>query len=104
MSSTSQTQTQTQTQNGTSSGTDLTGVHPSAVGPSPNMPAATKTQAPTEESTDKHKDDIEKDPTYPEQKHAGKVGLGPNYHRGAVRCASPSIANTKLISAIGPGR
>ncbi|KAJ7604654.1 hypothetical protein FB45DRAFT_955572 [Roridomyces roridus] len=80
MSSTST--TQTQSSNG--SGADLTGVHPSAVGPSPNMTTATKTQPPTEQSTDRDESTVEGDSTYPEQKHAGKVGLGPNYHRGAA--------------------
>ncbi|KAJ7621230.1 hypothetical protein FB45DRAFT_1062248 [Roridomyces roridus] len=79
MSSTST--TQTQSSNG--SGADLTGVHPSAVGPSPNMTTATKTQPPSEQSTDRDESTVEGDSTYPEQKHAGKVGLGPNYHRGA---------------------
>ncbi|KAJ6598445.1 hypothetical protein DFH09DRAFT_903476 [Mycena vulgaris] len=62
---------------------DIKGVHPSAVG-SNTMPDATKTQPPNNESTNKESVEADHiDSTYPEQKHAGKVGLGPNYNQGA---------------------
>lgn len=61
------------------------GVHPSAVGtgtkPSTTTPADnnTKSDAPTDGPMPGA------DEGYPEQKHAGKVGYGPNYNQGAVR-------------------
>ncbi|KAJ7088619.1 hypothetical protein C8R44DRAFT_892684 [Mycena epipterygia] len=77
------TSTQTQSASSNSNVADINGVHPSAVG-SNTMPDATKTQAPNAEST--NKDSVEADhldSTYPEQKHAGVVGYGPNYNKGA---------------------
>ncbi|KAJ7182733.1 hypothetical protein C8R43DRAFT_967931 [Mycena crocata] len=62
---------------------DIKGAHPSAVG-STTMPDATKTQAPDHQSTNKESVDADHlDSNYPEQKHAGKVGYGPNYNQGA---------------------
>jgi len=54
-----------------------TGVHPSAVG-SATQPD-TKTPGDQQENGDKPKEDSE----YPEQKHAGMVGYGPEYNKGA---------------------
>ncbi|KAJ7489350.1 hypothetical protein FB451DRAFT_1553185 [Mycena latifolia] len=74
--------TSTQTQS-SSNVADINGVHPSAVG-SNTMPDATKTQPPNNESTNKESVEADHlDSAYPEQKHAGKVGLGPNYNQGA---------------------
>ncbi|KAJ7267401.1 hypothetical protein C8J57DRAFT_1469628 [Mycena rebaudengoi] len=58
---------------------DIKGVHPSAIGAN-TQPDATKTQPPPNASTDKSAVDNDNlKPDYPEQKHAGKVGLGPNF-------------------------
>ncbi|KAF7377607.1 Calmodulin-like protein [Mycena sanguinolenta] len=77
--------TSTQTQSRTSSNVaDIDGVHPSAVGAN-TQPDATKTQ-PTNEPEQTNKENVEGDhldSTYPEQKHAGAVGYGPNYRQGA---------------------
>ncbi|KAF7369101.1 Calmodulin-like protein [Mycena venus] len=77
--------TSTQTQPRTSSNVaDVSGVHPSAVGAN-TQPDATKTKPENEpESTNKETVDADHiDSTYPEQKHAGAVGYGPNYNQGA---------------------
>jgi uncharacterized protein YjbJ (UPF0337 family) len=64
---------------------DVGGVHPSAVGAN-TQPDATKTQPPNTESTNKESVEADHiDSTYPEQRHAGQVGYGPNYNQGAVR-------------------
>jgi hypothetical protein len=66
---------------------DIKGVHPSAVGAN-TMPDATKTQPATDNVAEAtNTESVEKDhldPMYPEQKHAGAVGYGPNYNQGAV--------------------
>ncbi|KAJ7472326.1 hypothetical protein B0H11DRAFT_1729718 [Mycena galericulata] len=90
MSTSTQSQTQSsntvdqnQTNGSSSNAGDLSGVHPSAVG-SHNMPDATKTQPPNDRSTDKDNVDQDHlDSQYPEQKHAGAVGYGPNYNQKA---------------------
>ncbi|KAJ7678122.1 hypothetical protein DFH06DRAFT_901742, partial [Mycena polygramma] len=53
-------------------------VHPSAVGAN-TQPDATKT-LPNNETPSTNKPSVEGDSTYPEQKHAGAVGYGPNYN------------------------
>ncbi|KAJ6551369.1 hypothetical protein B0H19DRAFT_1157366 [Mycena capillaripes] len=76
------TSTQPQTESRTSStAANINGVHPSAVGAN-TLPDATKTQ-PTNEAQSTNKEAVDADhldPTYPEQKHAGAVGYGPNYN------------------------
>ncbi|KAJ7750398.1 hypothetical protein DFH07DRAFT_922590 [Mycena maculata] len=76
--------TSTQTQNQSSSNVaDINGQHPAA-GDSHTLPDATKTLPPNEQST--NQENVEKDPvdsTYPEQKHAGAVGYGPNFNQQA---------------------
>ncbi|KAJ6466848.1 hypothetical protein C8R45DRAFT_1079379 [Mycena sanguinolenta] len=75
----------TQTQTRTSSNVaDIDGAHPSAVGAN-TQPDATKTQR-SNEPEETNRENVEGDhleSTYPEQKHAGAVGYGPNYHQGA---------------------
>jgi len=75
----------TQTQSHTdSNAADINGVHPSAVGAN-TQPDATKTKPENEpESTNTESVEADHiDSTYPEQKHAGAVGYGPNYNQGA---------------------
>lgn len=49
------------------------------------MTGATKTQAPSDKSTNKESVDGDHlEQTYPEQRHAGAVGLGPNYNQSAT--------------------
>ncbi|KAJ7901580.1 hypothetical protein B0H13DRAFT_2027590 [Mycena leptocephala] len=79
--------TSTENQTRTSSNVaDINGVHPSAVGAN-TMPDATKTEPATDNVAEAtNTESVEKDhlePTYPEQKHAGAVGYGPNYNQGA---------------------
>ncbi|KAJ7233859.1 hypothetical protein B0H12DRAFT_1143411 [Mycena haematopus] len=77
--------TSTQTQTRTSSNVaNIDGTHPAAAGAN-TQPDATKTKPDNEpEATKKENVDADHlDPIYPEQKHAGKVGLGPNYNQGA---------------------
>lgn len=72
-----------------------TDVHPSAVGsntiPSNKASQPHSTSPNSQESTGANGDSGEgANPQldaegYPEQKHSGKVGYGPNYHQGAVR-------------------
>ncbi|KAJ7176677.1 hypothetical protein C8R46DRAFT_1076990 [Mycena filopes] len=73
---------QTQTQNPhTSNAADINGVHPSAVGAN-TQPDATKTQPESHEQTTQASAEADHlDSQYPEQKHAGAVGYGPNYHQ-----------------------
>ncbi|KAJ7841045.1 hypothetical protein B0H14DRAFT_2587071 [Mycena olivaceomarginata] len=63
---------------------DINGVHPSAVSAN-TQPDATKTQPENaQESTTKEAAEQDHlDSQYPEQKHAGAVGYGPNYNQGA---------------------
>ncbi|KAJ7040707.1 hypothetical protein C8F04DRAFT_1081831 [Mycena alexandri] len=60
---------------------DINGVHPSAVGAN-TQPDATKTQPASNQQTNKESAEGDHlDSQYPEQKHAGAVGYGPNYHQ-----------------------
>ncbi|KAJ7319030.1 hypothetical protein DFH08DRAFT_891352 [Mycena albidolilacea] len=78
------TETPSQTSRTASNIADINGVHPSAVGAN-TQPDATKTQPENaQESTTKEAVDKDHlDSQYPEQKHAGAVGYGPNYNQGA---------------------
>ncbi|KAJ7768273.1 hypothetical protein B0H16DRAFT_1519218 [Mycena metata] len=78
----SQTQPHTSSNAGTSTNTaDIHGVHPSAVGAN-TQPDATKTQPESDAQTNKESAEGDHlDSQYPEQKHAGAVGFGPNYHQ-----------------------
>jgi len=57
-----------------------TGVHPSAVGTNPGFPQnSTDTNVSNVATLGSHDGQSSLDEEYPEQKHAGKVGLGPEY-------------------------
>ncbi|KAK7050487.1 calmodulin-like protein [Favolaschia claudopus] len=72
--------TEVESRTPTTNGPDLKGVHPSAVGAN-TQPDATKTKPEDESQTNKESVDADHlNSEYPEQKHAGAVGYGPNYH------------------------